>query len=61
MVRASSIKCSDYELGGQAAILVIPTFINIIKNRISKMRPLGYSAITITSIVWNTRMHRARD
>ena len=58
MARTSSVKCSfapgDYGLDGQASILVISPLNSIIKDRISEMSALGYSAILITSIVWNT-------
>ena len=61
MARASSIKCSfaDYELDGQAAIFMISfPLISIIKDQISEMKSIGYSAILIASIVWNAGMRR---
>ena len=57
MARASSIKCSfvpeDYELDGQAAILVIFQLINIVEDQIREVKSLGCSVILIATTVLN--------
>ena len=43
--------CSmDFKLDGQAAILVISPLINIIKDQISEMTSLGYSAVAASDL-----------
>lgn len=52
MARALSTKCSfmDYKLDGQAAIVVISPLISIIKDQISEMKSLGYSAVAASDL-----------
>ena len=40
----------DYKLDGQAAILVISPLISIIKDQVSEMKSLGYSAVAASDL-----------
>ena len=62
MARALSTRCSfvrsmDYKLDGQAAILVISPLISIIKDQISEMKSLGYSAVAASDLSLSEMRH----